>query len=145
MKYQTETDVRSMIYQYGTVPARVTPVIGEESALEQMKLARRLWNVLVAIDRTRRSYFHVMHDDVQERIDKLLEQKNELIKERKRRWQVETTHHLTCQGPLDRAGVGSSTKKDTGHRPRTKTPDIEARWLRSAYNKNFNDLPSVPG
>src|SRR5215831_8453532 len=88
MKHQTETGVRSMVYQYGTVPARVAPVIGEESALAQMKLARRLWNVLVAIDRTRREgYRRIMHDDAQERIGELRQRQDALVTERKRRWQ----------------------------------------------------------
>ena len=63
------------VYSYGTVPARVAPVEGEALADQQIYLARRLWNVLVAIDRARTArYRTIMHDEVQDRIDELREQ-----------------------------------------------------------------------
>ena len=52
MKHQTD-NVRSVVYQYGTVPARIAPVEGKDRALDQMQLARRLWNLLTAIERVR--------------------------------------------------------------------------------------------
>jgi len=76
MKRQAE-NVRSMVYQYGTVPARVAPVEGEELALSQMRLAQRLWNVLVTIERARvAGYRSIMRDEVQEQIDALRERKD---------------------------------------------------------------------
>jgi hypothetical protein len=83
MKHQVD-NVRSFVYQYGTVPARIAPVKGEDLALAQMRLARRLWNLLVAIERARtRSYRRVTHDEVQEQIDQLFEHKKALLNERK--------------------------------------------------------------
>jgi hypothetical protein len=83
MKRQKQ-NVRSMVYQYGTVPARIAPVEGEEAALAQMRLARRLWNVLVTIYRTHTAgYRRVMHDEVQEEIDQLKKRKTALGEERK--------------------------------------------------------------
>ena len=79
---------RTMVYQYGTVPERVAPVENEEAALAQMKLARRLWNVLVAIDHARTArYRRIMQDPVQEEIDQLREALSALQKERKARSQ----------------------------------------------------------
>ena len=59
------------VHQYGTVPARIAPVIGAEQAAIQLRLANRLWNVLVAIERARVArYRKVMYDAAQERIDR---------------------------------------------------------------------------
>ena len=38
MKRQTE-NVRSIVYQYGSVSSRIAPVLGEEQALAQLRLA----------------------------------------------------------------------------------------------------------
>jgi hypothetical protein len=58
----------SRVYTYGCVPARVAPVLGEERALAQMRLANRLWNVLVAIARARVArYRRIVRDEDQER------------------------------------------------------------------------------
>jgi Putative transposase DNA-binding domain len=60
------------VYKYGTVPSRIAPVIGEAAAEEQLRLANRLWNTLVAIDRARvERYKLIMFDEGQERIDGL--------------------------------------------------------------------------
>lgn len=75
------------VYQYGSVPARIAPVIGEVLADNQLRLASRLWNVLVAIERRRDArYRAIMRNPVQERIDALLEEITRLEDEiRKRR------------------------------------------------------------
>jgi hypothetical protein len=84
MKRQ-KTDVRSMVYQYGTVPTRIAPVEGEEIALDQMRLGRRLWNVLVSISRVHTiRYRLIMRDELQEQIDQLRQRREALIQERKR-------------------------------------------------------------
>jgi hypothetical protein len=60
------------VYQYGTVPPRVAPIIGEDVANEQLRLSNRLWNTLVAIERTRMErYKRIMYDASQEQIEKL--------------------------------------------------------------------------
>jgi hypothetical protein len=83
MKRQ-KANVRSIVYQYGTVPARVAPVLGEPEALGQMKLARRLWNLLVSIQRAHTTRYRlIMHDEVQEQIDELRQRKQALTQERK--------------------------------------------------------------
>jgi Putative transposase DNA-binding domain len=62
----------SRVYQYGTLPRRIAPPRGEEAADQQLRLAHRLWNTLVAIDRTRTErYRRIMRDQAQERIDEL--------------------------------------------------------------------------
>ena len=82
MKHQAD-NVRSLVYQYGAVPARIAPVEGEDRALDQMRLACRLWNLLTAIERVRiQSYRRIMRDEVQEQIDQLHERKGALINER---------------------------------------------------------------
>lgn len=85
MKHQAENqNVRSMVYQYGTVPARVVPVGGESEAMAQLKLARRLWNVLVTIERVRvAAYRRIMQDDEQAEIDRLRARMQELSEQKK--------------------------------------------------------------
>jgi hypothetical protein len=78
MKRQAE-NVRSTVYRYGSVPVRIAPVLGEDGALQQMRLGRRLWNTLVAIDRTRTEvYRRIMHDETQAEIDRLKEREDAL-------------------------------------------------------------------
>lgn len=83
MKRQTQ-NVRTMVYQYGAVPARVAPVLNEETALAQMRLGRRLWNLLVAIEQVHRAaYRRIMHDENQAEIDRLRARKEAIFQERK--------------------------------------------------------------
>ena len=56
---------------------------GEDRALDQMRLARRLWNLLTAIEQVRiQIYRRIMRDEVQDQIDQLCERKRALINER---------------------------------------------------------------
>ena len=73
MVVETECDnVVMMVFKYGTVPARIAPVIGAEQAAIQLRLANRLWNLLVAIERARVArYRKVMFDAAQGRIELL--------------------------------------------------------------------------
>jgi transposase len=62
------------VYHYGTVPARIAPVFGEESASFQMRLSNRLWNTLVAIERARtEANRRITFDAIQEEIDRVRE------------------------------------------------------------------------
>ncbi len=66
-------------FAYGSVPARVVPVGNEELALVQLRLARRLWNVLVAIEHVRvERYRLIMRDPDQERVDAIKEELKQL-------------------------------------------------------------------
>src|SRR5215472_15773625 len=81
MKRQA-TNVRTTVFSYGSVPARVAPVIGEAEALTQMRLGKRLWNVLVSIERHRvAGYRRIMRDEAQEQIDDLRTRKDALQQE----------------------------------------------------------------
>src|SRR5262249_25712538 len=75
--------------QYGAVSSRIAPVLGEEQALAQLRLARRLWNLLVAIERVRLArYRRIMRDEVQEQIDQLkqnLDALREQVRARRKR------------------------------------------------------------
>ena len=53
MKHQIQDDKTTRVYMYGAVPERVACVRNEESAIDQLRLGHRLWNVLVAIERAR--------------------------------------------------------------------------------------------
>src|ERR1051326_8807627 len=65
-----ETRRAVRVYSYGTVPTRNAAVLGEDLAETQLKLAGRLWNLLVTIDRARVArYRRIMYDATQERID----------------------------------------------------------------------------
>jgi hypothetical protein len=58
------------VYQYGSIPARIAPVKNEDAALFQMRLGQRLWNTLVAIERTRvAAYRRIMANENQQRAD----------------------------------------------------------------------------
>lgn len=60
------------VYSYGTVPQRIAPIHGIEQAEQQLRIAGRLWNLLVVINRTRMErYRKLMYDATQERIDAL--------------------------------------------------------------------------
>lgn len=84
MKRQTEIAISSRVYSYGTVPARVAQVKGEDGALAQIKLGNRLWNTLVAIERTRLArYRAIMDDPEQQRIEELKLQMGSLQEEMK--------------------------------------------------------------
>lgn len=86
MKRQTQTGIATRVYSYGAVPARVAPPINEDGAIGQMKVANRLWNVLVAVERARRArYLLIMHDEEQGRIDALRGRMDELRQEIKAR------------------------------------------------------------
>jgi hypothetical protein len=70
---QSDSNITSRVYSFGSVPPRIAPVLGEPEA--QLKLAHRLWNLLVAIDRRRIDrYRKIMHDEAQERMEALKEQ-----------------------------------------------------------------------
>lgn len=72
MRRQKDDSVQSRVYCFGCVPARIAPVRNLEGAVDQMRLANRLWNVLVRIDRYRSErYRAVMCDEQQERADAL--------------------------------------------------------------------------
>jgi hypothetical protein len=67
----------------------VARVRGEEQALDQMRLANRLWNLLVAIDRAhKRGYLRLMRDAAEERIEELVGQARALRGEIKARRKV---------------------------------------------------------
>jgi hypothetical protein len=86
MQRQKDESIQSRVYTYGCVPARIAPVLNEEGAQAQLRLAGRLWNTLVAIDRARIArYRAVMRDETQERIDVLREQLAALRTELQRR------------------------------------------------------------
>ena len=73
-----------MVYSYGAVPAPIAPVEGEEQALTQLRLARRLWNVLVMIERVRVArYRRIRRDDVGEQIDSLRERRDAIAQQNK--------------------------------------------------------------
>lgn len=79
MKRQKNEGVTTRVYSYGTVPSRVAPVFGGEAAHFQLRLAKRLWNLLVKIERTRMErYRRIMSDETQERIESLKARKAEI-------------------------------------------------------------------
>lgn len=86
MKRQSNESIASRVFSYGTVPERIAPVMGEEAALAQLRLANRLWNTLVAIERARIARYRlIMHDEQQERIEQLQQKKTALREEMKAR------------------------------------------------------------
>lgn len=86
MKHQSQTDITSRVYSYGTLPSRIAPVVNEARALEQMRLATRLWNLLVAIERDRMArYKRIMQDETQDEIDQLRQKMTALRDEIKKR------------------------------------------------------------
>lgn len=80
MKRQPSDDsIQTIVYSYGTVPSRVAPVRNEEAALAQLRLANRLWNMLVEIDQARVArYAEIMRDERSDRIAALTEEINGL-------------------------------------------------------------------
>ncbi len=75
MKRQQNTESSTRVYSYGCVPARVSPVRNEESALAQLRLGRRLWNTIVSIEHVRdERYRKIMFDENQRRADTLGEE-----------------------------------------------------------------------
>lgn len=93
MKRQSNGQIASRVYSYGTVPPRIAPVINEDQALDQLRLANRLWNVLVAIERARVArYLKIMRDEEQGRIDTLKESISGAIQEIKARRQAARKH-----------------------------------------------------
>lgn len=71
MKRQSP-EVATRVYKYGTVPQRIAPVCGADQAATQLRLANRLWNLLVKIDHVRRDrYRNIMRDDQQQAIEEL--------------------------------------------------------------------------
>ena len=89
MRRSQSPELSTRVYVYGTVPGRVARVRGEEQALDQMRLANRLWNLLVAIDRAhKRGYLRLMRDAAEERIEELVGQARALRGEIKARRKV---------------------------------------------------------
>ena len=135
MKRQTDTSVVSRVYVYGCVPARIAPVIGEPAALDQMRLAGRLWNVLVRIDHIRQErYKTVMHDDVQEQIDVLRRKKEALVEEikarrkaaRKRKVDIEDLLAPLQAAKLEIATLVAQQKKNSKERHEAKESQLTA-------------------
>ncbi len=74
MRRQTNEDITSRVYSYGCVPERIAPIRGAKEQQNQLRLANRLWNTLVAIERARVArYRGIMRDGVQDRIEQLRE------------------------------------------------------------------------
>ena len=79
MKRKTDTTTATRVYSYGTVPARVAPVLNEIAAVHQMRLGQRLWNTLVAIDQVyTHRYRQIMLDENQKRVGVLTFEMDEL-------------------------------------------------------------------
>lgn len=97
----------SRVYSYGTVPPRVAPVQGEEGAIAQLRLANRLWNVLVAIERTRMERYHkIMRNESQERIEELKIQIGALrdeIKARRQKVRSKSAPADDCKDAIEQA------------------------------------------
>jgi hypothetical protein len=99
-------ELTARVYQYGTVPARVAPVIGEAAADGQLRLAGRLWNVLVAIERARvERYRIIMRDEGQERIDSLRHQISTLRDEIKARRKAVRARNVETKDLTDAIGA----------------------------------------
>jgi hypothetical protein len=129
MKHQKDSQkTRSMVYQYGTVPARIAPVLNEDQALVQMRLARRLWNVLVTVERYHTAgYRRVMSDEAQVEIEKLRERKEALWKEKKTRSQKARTKVATPDLDDELARVRSALGMLLEHQKATQKARHAAR------------------
>jgi hypothetical protein len=132
----------SRVYQYGTVPERIAPVYGVEAAEVQLKLANRLWNTLVAIERTRMErYRKIMHDEGQERIDQLREKiaaLREELKARRQKARKRTVEDKDLKEALAQArheiGNAIQDARDTqAARRAEKKPELERLSERSKH------------
>lgn len=142
MQRQKDESIQSRVYVYGCVPSRVAPVRNEERALDQMRLAQRLWNVLVAIDRSRIArYRRIMRDESQERIDALREQAaalREEIKARRQKAQKRAVAVDDLTGPLaelkaELAGLLETQKRTSAARHDARRSDLTALQLRTNH------------
>lgn len=94
------------VFSYGTVPARVAPVIGEEEAFCQLQLANRLWNTLTAIYRTSSEvYRRIMHDDAQEEITRIKAEMTEVREQIKAQRAKARSRAVDAEGLKDRLKV----------------------------------------
>jgi chromosome segregation ATPase len=134
------------VYAYGTVPQRIAAVRGEEEAGQQLRLANRLWNTLVAIERTRMERYQlIMRDEVQEQIDAIRQRMDALreeIKTRRKaaRKRAVNVDELTAALATARTEIGTlidKQKATAAARHDAKRADLcvlsaRLRWVASA-------------
>jgi len=127
-RQKNDPRIQTRVYSYGTVPARVAPVAGEAEAISQMKLGRRLWNVLVTIERHRTAgYRRVMADAEQEEIDQLRARKDALWTEKKARRQKARTRIPTPDLDDELKRISAALHILVEHRNQTKSARHEER------------------